>query len=200
MKRKKGSKIGASGDYAKFEIAVIKQLAKLLKQPYKKTQELVNTDDDLLQMISKAFDEKKTVKATAQALKEKLVKVTAKNPLSAFVELLSKLPKKKADEKPGRANFPMKLPATVTIGANKHKDTRSHNTRITVISGPKDHWKGVIKSTITNAQQKVKGLNYWLKIAKTNRAKYPTAEIKQALQYKAKEVEKALDELFKIYN
>jgi len=196
MKRKKGVKIGASGDYAKFEIAVIKNLAKLLKQPLKKTQQLVNTDDSLLNIISKSFDKKLTVKATAQLLKESLIKVTQKNPLSAFVELLSKLPKKKADEN-GKAKFPMKIPATVTIG--NHQDNKSHNVKINVLSGPRDYWKQVQKSSIKNVMQKVKGLSYWLKVANTNRAKYPTSEIKQALIHKGKEVEVALYDFFKIY-
>jgi len=175
MKRKKGSKIGASGDYAKFEIAVIKNLAKILKQPLKKTQQLVNTDEDLLKIISKAFDDKKTVKETAQALKEKLVKVTAKNPLSAFVELLSKLPKKKADENTGKVKLPLKMPATVTIGANKHKDTKSHNTRITVISGLND-------SLIKQLRDQSETLNKWGKVLDQLKAELKTPGLSAGLK------------------
>jgi len=134
--------LGAAGDYAKYELACIKALAKLLKQTYKKTLQTVNLDDSLLKIISVNFDKKVTVKETAKELKAALIKVAKKNPLESFIEILSKLPKKQTETiKP---KFPIKLPATVTIGANKkhleylhglHTDKKSHNTRITVISG-----------------------------------------------------------------
>jgi len=139
---KKKKYLGAAGDYAKYELACIKALAKLLKQTYKKTLQTVNLDDSLLKIISVNFDKKVTVKETAKELKAALIKVAKKNPLESFIEILSKLPKKQTETiKP---KFPIKLPATVTIGANKkhleylhglHTDKKSHNTRITVISG-----------------------------------------------------------------
>ena len=128
-------KIGAAGDYAKYEIAVIKKLASLLKKPYKIVLETVNLDHSLLDIISKNFDKKVTVLNCAKELKAKLILVAKKNPIQAFVEILSKLPK--AQTKEIKPKFPIKLPATVTIGANKktmHKDTKSHNVRINVIS------------------------------------------------------------------
>jgi len=141
----KRSKIGAVGDYAKYEIAVIKKLATLLKQPYSKTQKTVNTSDHLLNIISKNFDNKVSVSETAKKLKSELIAVNKKSPAQSFIELLSKLPKKDTGIKP---KFPIKLPATVTIGKNKkpikkmatkktnyHKDTQSHNVKITVMSG-----------------------------------------------------------------
>jgi len=141
---KKKKYLGAAGDYAKYELACIKALSKLLKQTYKKTLQTVNLDNSLLKIISVNFDKKVTVKETAKELKAALIKVAKKNPLESFIEILSKLPKKQTETiKP---KFPMKLPATVTIGANKkhleylhglHTDKKSHNTRITVISGIK---------------------------------------------------------------
>ena len=138
MIRKKKTKIGAPGDYAKFEIAVIKQLAKLLKQPYKKTAATINTDNALLKVISENFDKGVNVKETAKQLKAALIAKTekAKTPAQAFIELLSKLPKK--EQPKNAASFPMKLPATVTIGNNKHTDVKSHNVKINVLSGVND--------------------------------------------------------------
>ena len=136
--------LGAAGDYAKYELSCIKELAKLLKQTYKKTLQTVNLDDSLLKIISVNFDKKVTVKETAKELKAALINVAKKNPLDSFIEILSKLPKKQTETiKP---KFPMKLPATVTIGKVKkpsrringlHTDKKSHNTKITVISGIK---------------------------------------------------------------
>jgi len=144
---KKKKYLGAAGDYAKYELACIKALSKLLKQTYKKTLQTVNLDNSLLKIISVNFDKKVTVKETAKQLKAALIKVTKKNPLESFIEILSKLPKKQTETiKP---KFPIKLPATVTIGANKkhleylhglHTDKKSHNTRITVISGINIHY------------------------------------------------------------
>lgn len=134
--------IGASGDYAKYELACIKALAKLLKQPYKKTLETVNLDNSLLKIISVNFDKKISIKETAKELKNALIKVAKKSPLESFVEILKKLPKKQTETiKP---KFPMKLPATVTIGKVKkasrrmsgtHTDNKSHNVKINVLSG-----------------------------------------------------------------
>lgn len=107
-------KIGAAGDYAKYEIAVIKKLASLLKKPYKTVLETVNLDHSLLDIISKNFDKKVTVLNCAKELKAKLILVAKKNPIQAFVEILSKLPK--AQTKEVKPKFPIKLPATVTIG------------------------------------------------------------------------------------
>jgi Txe/YoeB family toxin of Txe-Axe toxin-antitoxin module len=121
MKRKKNKrsvkkrKIGASGDYAKYEISVIKALAKLLKQPYNKVQVKVNENESLLNIISKGFDNKQTVSQTAKELKEKLTETVKKHPASALLELLTKMPKATGD-KLHNPKFPMKLPATVTIG------------------------------------------------------------------------------------
>jgi hypothetical protein len=113
----KNKSLGASGDYAKFEIAVIKNLAKLLKKTYKKVQEIVNTDESLLNIISKNFDKKISVSITAKELKAKLIVVAKKNPLDSFIEILNKLPKK--DQVSRSVKFPIKLPATVQIGSNK---------------------------------------------------------------------------------
>lgn len=113
----KNRSLGASGDYAKFEIAVIKNLAKLLKKTYKKVQEIVNTDESLLNIISKNFDKKISVSITAKELKAKLIIVAKKNPLESFIEILNKLPKK--DQVSKGVKFPIKLPATVQIGSNK---------------------------------------------------------------------------------
>ena len=52
------SGIGKAGDYAKFEIATIKALAKLLKKSIKATQILVNNDQTILNIISNSFDKK----------------------------------------------------------------------------------------------------------------------------------------------
>jgi len=113
IRSKKKRSIGAVGDYAKFEIEVIKKLATLLKQPYKKTQETVNTSETLLNIISVNFDKKISVNETAKQLKLKLIEVNKKSPIQSFIELLSKLPKKETQK---NVKFPIKLPATVTIG------------------------------------------------------------------------------------
>ena len=131
--------IGAAGDYAKYEIAVIKALAKLLKKPYKKVIETVNLDQSLLDIISKNFDKKVSVSNCAKQLKAALIAKTAKTktPLQAFVDILSKLPKK---EQPKKYVLPLKFPATVSIGKvkkpnNYHSDKHSHNVKINVLSG-----------------------------------------------------------------
>jgi hypothetical protein len=107
--------IGAAGDYAKFEISTIKALAKLLKKPIKAVQKAVYDSKNLLDLISNSFDNKNTPLQTAKILKAHLVPKKEVKPLDAFVNLLTK--KGKAQSSPGsKANFPMKLPATVTIG------------------------------------------------------------------------------------
>ena len=108
--------IGAAGDYAKFEISTIKALAKLLKKPIKAVQKAVYDSKNLLDLISNSFDNKNTPLQTAKILKAHLVPKKEVKPLNAFVNLLTK--KGKAQSSPGsKANFPMKLPATVTIGS-----------------------------------------------------------------------------------
>lgn len=161
------AKIGASGDYAKYEIAVIKKLASLLKKPYKQVIETVNLDQSLLNIISKNFDKKVSVLNCAKELKIKLIAVAKKNPIEAFVEILSKLPKNETKEiKP---KFPMKLPATVTIGANKktssHKDVKSHNVKISVMSGVNDLQKlrDITENKITQTILRINELNFEIK-------------------------------------
>lgn len=110
---KKNRKIGAPGDYAKFEIATIKSLAKLLKKTIKATQILVNNDDNILKLISNSFDQKITPVQTAKLIKAELTPVAKEDKLKAFVDILNKGTK----SKPGSKSFPMKLPATVTIGS-----------------------------------------------------------------------------------
>jgi hypothetical protein len=124
----KNRSLGASGDYAKFEIAVIKNLAKLLKKTYKKVQEIVNTDESLLNIISKNFDKKISVSITAKELKAKLIIVAKKNPLQSFIEILNKLPKK--DQVSKGVKFPIKLPATVQIGSLKKTNLESLKTKL----------------------------------------------------------------------
>jgi hypothetical protein len=124
----KNRSLGASGDYAKFEIAVIKNLAKLLKKTYKKVQEIVNTDESLLNIISKNFDKKISVSITAKELKAKLIVVAKKNPLDSFIEILNKLPKK--DQVSRSVKFPIKLPATVSIGSLKKTNLESLKTKL----------------------------------------------------------------------
>lgn len=141
--RKKKKYIGAAGDYAKYEIAVIKALSKLLKKPYKKVIETVNLDQSLLDIISKNFDKKISVSNCAKQLKAAIIAKTAKTktPLQAFVDILNKLPKK---EQPKKYVLPLKFPATVSIGkvkkgTNYHTDKNSHNVKINVLSGVKPH-------------------------------------------------------------
>jgi len=141
--KRKSSKIGAAGDYAKFEIATIKNLAKLLKKSLTYTQQFVNNDQAILNIISNSFDRKLTPLQTAKLIKQELTPQPKKDNLKAFVDILSKGAKGKTSGK----NFPMKLPATVTIGSVRkkaakkkaapgtHKDSKSHNVRISVVSG-----------------------------------------------------------------
>ena len=143
---KRSRRMGAPGDYAKYEIAVIKKLAKLLKQPYKKTAETINLDNNLLNIISKNFDNKVSINETAKELKGELIRKTQKatTPLQAFVDILKKLPKK---DQPKKYTLPLKFPASVTIGKvkkkkpviNKHKDINSHNVKLTIMSGTKEY-------------------------------------------------------------
>lgn len=138
----KRSKIGAAGDYAKFEIATIKSLAKVLKKSLNFTQQLVNNDQNLLNIISDSFDKKLTPLQTAKVIKKELTPEPKTDKLKAFVDILNKGAKGKTT---GSKNFPMKLPATVTIGKLKkktpaksyHKDSKSHNVKISVVSGTK---------------------------------------------------------------
>lgn len=110
--------ISGAGDYAKFEISTIKALAKLLKKPLKTTQKAVYDTKNFLDIISNSFDEGKTPLQTAKILKDHLIPKKQIKPLDAFVNLLTK--KGKGQSSTGsKANFPMKLPATVTIGALK---------------------------------------------------------------------------------
>lgn len=139
---KKHKTIGAAGDYAKFEIETIKALAKKIKKSYKATQIIVNNDQSILNIISTSFDQKLTPAQTVKIIVQELTPAETKSPLKAFVDLMNKPGKK------GKTNFPMKLPATVTIGSTKkktvkkkalaksyHKDTHSHNVKISVMSG-----------------------------------------------------------------
>jgi hypothetical protein len=108
--------ISGAGDYAKFEISTIKALAKLLKKPLKTTQKAVYDNKNLLDLISFNFDQGTTPSRTAKILKDHLIPKKQIKPLDAFVNLLTK--KGKGQNSTGsKANFPMKLPATVTIGA-----------------------------------------------------------------------------------
>lgn len=109
------SGIGKAGDYAKFEIATIKQLAKQIKKTIKETQILVNNNQSILNIISNSFDQKLTPLQTAKIIKSELMPADKKDPLKAFVKILSKKAKPA-----GKNNFPMKLPATVTIGSVTH--------------------------------------------------------------------------------
>ena len=111
--------ISGAGDYAKFEISTIKALAKLLKKPLKTTQKAVYDNKNLLDLISFNFDQGTTPGRTAKILKDHLIPKKQIKPLDAFVNLLTK--KGKGQSSTGsKANFPMKLPATVTIGALKN--------------------------------------------------------------------------------
>ena len=113
-------KIGAAGDYAKFETATIKALAKLLKKPLKSVQKGVNENPGLLKIIGRSFDNKLTPTQTAKELKKALQPIVEKDPKNAFVQLLEKISKGKKKAAPAKsAAFPMKLPATVTIGSAK---------------------------------------------------------------------------------
>lgn len=109
--------IGAAGDYAKFEISTIKALAKLVKKPIKVVQKAVYDDKHLLDLISNSFDTGKTPAQTAKLLKAHLLPKKEAKPLNAFVNLLTKKGKGQGSGGTSKANFPMKLPAMVTIGA-----------------------------------------------------------------------------------
>jgi hypothetical protein len=114
--------ISGAGDYAKFEISTIKALAKLLKKPLKTIQKAVYDTKSLLDIISNSFDQGKTPLQTAKILKDELVPKKQIKPLDAFVNLLTK--KGKGQSSTGsKANFPfpIKLPATVTIGGITEK-------------------------------------------------------------------------------
>lgn len=172
----KRSKIGAAGDYAKFEIATIKSLAKVLKKSLNFTQQLVNNNENLLNIISDSFDKKLTPLQTAKVIKKELTPEPKTDKLKAFVDILNKSAKGKTT---GSKNFPMKLPATVTIGKVKkktpaksyHKDSKSHNVKISVVSGTTKSsfnmlkiWENVygklaqdyISSSNTKEKQKIK--------------------------------------------
>lgn len=169
----KRSKIGAAGDYAKFEIATIKSLAKVLKKSLNFTQQLVNNDQNLLNIISDSFDKKLTPLQTAKFIKKELTPEPKTDKLKAFVDILNK------GAKGSSKHFPMKLPATVTIGKLKkktptksyHKDSKSHNVKISVVSGTTKSsfnmlkiWENVygklaqdyISSSNTKEKQKIK--------------------------------------------
>lgn len=164
--------IGAAGDYAKYEIAVIKALAKLLKKPYKKVIETVNLDQSLLDIISKNFDKKVSVSNCAKQLKAALIAKTSKTktPLQAFVDILSKLPKK---EQPKKYVLPLKFPATVSIGKvkkpnNYHSDKNSHNVKINVMSGLKQvinnsFYLDKVVSILNHLEKDIENLNISLK-------------------------------------
>lgn len=114
--------IGAAGDYAKFEISTIKALAKSLKKPIKVVQKAVYDDKHLLDLISNSFDTGKTPAQTAKLLKANLVPKKEIKPLDAFVNLLTKKGKGQSSGSGSKPNFPMKLPATVTIGGISETD------------------------------------------------------------------------------
>ena len=195
--------IGASGDYAKYELASIKALAKLLKQPYKKTLETVNLDNNLLKIISVNFDKKISIKETAKELKNALIKVAKKNPLESFVEILKKLPKKETENiKP---KFPMKLPATVTIGKVKkrsrringtHTDNKSHNVKINVLSGILNPYLIKIENAINKYNNEIDLINEMLKDSRINQ--FTKNQLKNRKVYLIKEVKLLSNNLKKI--
>jgi len=143
-KTKHKKSLGAAGDYAKFELSTIKALAKLLKKPLKETQKVINTSSKLLDIISDSFNAKKTPLATAKILKEELKEKLKHNPTNAFIQLLSKLPKKEAAS--SSAKFPMKLPATVTIGNINNTMLSELKNTITLI----ERWKIVLHKLKTD--------------------------------------------------
>lgn len=185
--------IGASGDYAKYELACIKALAKLLKQPYKKTLETVNLDNSLLKIISVNFDKKISIKETAKELKNALIKVAKKSPLESFVEILKKLPKKETETiKP---KFPMKLPATVTIGKVKkptrringtHTDNKSHNVKINVLSGIINPYTIKIENAILEYKKEINLINDMLKTERMDI--YTKSQFRNRKAYLLKEI------------
>lgn len=184
----KRSKIGAAGDYAKFEIATIKSLAKVLKKSLNFTQQLVNNDQNLLNIISDSFDKKLTPLQTAKVIKKELTPEPKTDKLKAFVDILNKGAKGKTT---GSKNFPMKLPATVTIGKVKkktpaksyHKDTKSHNVKIHVVSGISKNKKYNLYAQI----QKMNGLSerlHFFYFAKLDDAKKAYSKILNELKEK----------------
>jgi len=210
-KKSHGRKIGAAGDYAKFEIATIKSLAKLLKKSLSYTQAFVNNNQNILKFISDSFDRKLTPLQTAKAIKQELTPAKKEDKLKAFVDILSKGAKGKTT---GR-NFPMKLPATVTIGSVKkkaakkkattrnygsHKDTASHNVRISVVSGVnKDVNRSIeaykrLQSELKEAEKNYnKAKDFTLRFyakQKLDRIKYELRERKFVLTNLSKELKK----------
>ena len=176
---KKNRSLGASGDYAKFEIAVIKNLSKLLKKPYKKVLEIVNTDESLLNIISKNFDKKISVSVTAKELKAKLITVAKKSPLQSFVEILNKLPKK--DQVSRSVKFPIKLPATVSIGSNKNKPKLDINkTNIDYIN---------------YCLERIKVYNNWIEFHKENLRIPNDPYIKKQAKFEIKEYRNMIQEM-----
>jgi hypothetical protein len=175
----KNRSLGASGDYAKFEIAVIKNLAKLLKKTYKKVQEIVNTDESLLNIISKNFDKNISVSVTAKELKAKLIVVAKKNPLDSFIEILNKLPKK--DQVSRSVKFPIKLPATVQIGSLKNSnemilnDLKVLEYRRKLAIGQEESFLNISTNFNTNSIQYKKNKKYAREY--TNLIKYYTLQI-----------------------
>ena len=193
--KRKSSKIGAAGDYAKFEIATIKSLSKLLKKSLTYTQQFVNNDQGILNIISNSFDRKLTPLQTAKLIKQELTPQPKKDNLKAFVDILSKGAKGKTS---GR-NFPMKLPATVTIGSvrkkaikkkaavrnyGSHKDTASHNVKISVVSG--------IGSIMTHYKDAYGKLAAKKLIEKTKREKNKIAKQMTAIAIKIKKLKNFL--------
>ena len=159
--------ISGAGDYAKFEISTIKALAKLLKKPLKTIQKAVYDTKSFLDIISNSFDQGKTPLQTAKILKEELVPKKQIKPLDAFVNLLTK--KGKGQSSTGsKANFPMKLPATVTIG-------------------------NLSKSMLSEISQKIDMLNKWKSVYITLQDEYKKApkQLKGAIRtdiYRVKNV------------
>ena len=122
--------IGAAGDYAKFEISTIKALAKLVKKPIKVVQKAVYDDKHLLDLISNSFDTGKTPAQAAKLLKAHLVPKKEIKPLDAFVNLFTKKGKGQSSGSGSKPNFPMKLPAMVTIGALSKNNMESLHDRL----------------------------------------------------------------------
>jgi hypothetical protein len=137
--------IGAAGDYAKFEISTIKALAKSLKKPIKVVQKAVYDDKHLLDLISNSFDTGKTPAQAAKLLKAHLVPKKEIKPLDAFVNLLTKKGKGQSSGSGSKANFPMKLPAMVTIGGISETDLidEIQQTRKKIL-----HFEKILKNSI----------------------------------------------------
>lgn len=145
--------IGASGDYAKFELSTIKALAKLLKQSIKQTSKIVNENTNLLNVISESFENKKTPLQTARLLKDILVPKKQIKPIDAFVNLLSKKGKQQSTGQ--KANFPMKLPATVTIGNLQQNLVDQLKHKIIMLKS----WEKVLKTLQENLKLEKNTLN-----------------------------------------